>query len=722
MLKKTWADLDSERKSLFRLLSRFSLSPDANVYLSGGGDSKIMKSIGEVLFRNEARQKKGITCADADILANPYILYEKTRLLEDALNVPVKKVDMAVFPIEQLAKRFSLPEPTLLKSGTDMRRIRALAINILEEQSSNGHTFLPASHLVESINALPINPSCLVNGDILANAGLTQFVASEIRTFTCKRSGIDESAFQLQRLHQCDEQIRKSVSKRINAQRHNVSEDWNRTVASEFPNSANDATEQRAHTEKVAVLQELAAARLSVLLGGAGTGKTTLLAILCSSPAIQNGGIRLLAPTGKARVRMTQVIEGKGGRCEALTVAQFLLRSDRYDIRTGRYSLSDKQSANVPATVIIDESSMLTTEMFAALLEALKAAQRIIFVGDPNQLPPIGAGKPFVDVVRHLNQDIPAFPKVGTSSGELTVGRRQRSDAEGSRTDAHLAQWFVRSADECGDDNIFAQLQGNQCGKHLVFKQWRDNDDLERLILETVAGEAGMNGVDDITGFNVSLGGKLASDYCYFNVGAAKSIEDWQILAPVRGMPHGILNINHLLHNKYRDDLVRLSKDGRFNKRKDRSFPVLHFPMGGEQCVYGDKVINVTNKKRDAYPTDTSLNYVANGEIGIDVSQFGRNWDTYPNTPEGHKRFKKSLEYMSVEFASQAGVKYSFSDSDFGEESDAALELAYALTVHKAQGSQFKRVILVLAEPCWLLSSDLLYTALTRQPERVVFL
>jgi len=71
---------------------------------------------------------------------------------------------------------------------------------------------------------------------------------------------------------------------------------------------------------------------------------------------------------------------------------------------------------------------------------------------------------------------------------------------------------------------------------------------------------------------------------------------------------------------------------------------------------------------------------------------------------------------------SQPGVVYTFGKKDFGEEGEAPLELAYALTVHKAQGSEFGTVIVILPDPCRVLSRELLYTALTRQKDRVVLL
>jgi len=125
--------------------------------------------------------------------------------------------------------------------------------------------------------------------------------------------------------------------------------------------------------------------------------------------------------------------------------------------------------------------------------------------------------------------------------------------------------------------------------------------------------------------------------------------------------------------------------------------------MGAERIVYGDKVINVLNRKVWGYFWDERESRegdVANGEIGIVVSGF-----------------KGKLQ---AEFSTQPKVSYRFNFG--GDEAEVPLELAYALTVHKAQGSEFDNVILVISDPCSILSKELIYTAITRQKNKLVIL
>ena len=675
--QSAFLSLSGERKSLFWLLSRLSLSVEQ----------------ANVLFNPEYRQKAGIDCSDTEIIENPFLLYERTRKCAVDYKIAIRKVDMAVFPPKEIRERYPLAFPTALDSENDKRRIRAIAVSVLEKQAESGHTVYPQNNLIIEINDLPIDPSCRVTSDVFNS--ILGFLSEELTIVECADGSI---AYQLSRLAHFDEVIRKAVDKRVNAKRHEVSVSWKQIVDAAFESSELTDSERRAREEKTAILKELAEARLSVLVGGAGTGKTTLLSLLCKSPKILDGGVLLLAPTGKARVRMSQAMQKQGVHFNAKTVAQFLIQNSRFDYYTMQYKLSDVEATDVPLTVIIDECSMLTEEMFGALMQALRKAQRIIFVGDPNQLPPIGAGRPFVDLVRYLKKGIQDFPRVGKSYGELTVTRRQQNEDGVERSDTLLSEWFADLNAEL-DDEIFVRLQGNQCGRNITFKTWKTPEELEQLVLETIAEETGMSDIDDIKGFDQSLGGVINNDWMNFGANPQK-VDDWQILSAYRNNASiGTATINRYIHGQYRSKEAQST--GEFKKRGTKNV------LGTDGIVYGDKVINIRNQKLNGYPDDNCQNFVANGEVGI----VERIWQKPKDKKNTHQ----------VRFSSQPNHNYNW-PSVVSDEGGSDLELAYALTVHKAQGSEFRKVILVLGEPCGLLSKELIYTAITRHTDRLVIL
>lgn len=682
IIQKTWKKMPEERKDLFRLLSRFALNIDQ----------------AKILFNENERIKNDIKCTDRDIIENPYIIFEQTRLKQPPLCLSVKKVDRAVFPVPSILERYPLEAPTALTSENDERRVRAIAVAVLEHEASNGNTLLPCNLMVDKISEMILEPACKVTSDIL-NA-VDNFLQSEI----IRREMKDGTKYyKLLRINEFDKIIESRVKKRLKAPKLVVNANWRKLLDEKFDKQdknkklAPDSDEERARCEKAAILKELATSRVSVLIGNAGTGKTTVLSILCNQPEIRAGGVLLLAPTGKATVRLLDSMGDDAKGLTALNVAQFLKRSNRFDGDNYRYKLSDVDYKDVPETVIIDEASMLTEEMFGALMQTLKLAKRIIFVGDPNQLPPIGAGRPFVDLVNLLHRNLKAgeFPRICNCYGELTVNRRQSSDI--NRLDVEFSKLFTNSEDSI-DENVLSSIEKRQ-SDNITIVRWSTKEDLEDKLLQVMSQELGMKDCDDQEGFDLSLGGTKGDYGVFFNVGCAKSADKWQILAPVRNMPQGVMNINRLIHLKYRENLLRVSKRYGNAKRIPKA-------LGPEGIIYGDKVINVINNSRQAWPKGKVRDYIANGEIGMACASYST---------------KKPNDYLRVEFSSQMGATYSYTNKDFNEEDGVpALELAYALTVHKAQGSQFDTVILVLAEPCRVISRELLYTSLTRQIEKIV--
>ena len=518
-------------------------------------------------------------------------------------------------------------------------------------------------------------------------------------------------AYQLERLGAAGDIIRKTINARVQGRRHGVVSDWRSELDNELGPPPNDPLEleqeERAREEKAAALDEVANARMSVLIGSAGTGKTTLLSVLCRHPEINENGIVLLAPTGKARVRMEEVINRNGlQNVRALTLAQFLLRSGRFHGQTQRYVLTGQQGEQVGRTVIVDECSMLTEEMLAALIESLTGLHRLILVGDHRQLPPIGPGRPFVDIITRLRPETftPNFPKVGPSYAELTVPRRQ---GVRDRDDRELADWFGGEPGP-SHDGVFEILSGQRTSETVKVVRWEKADDLKEHLPSVLGEELGFDkDGDEALQFSKSLGGNISGDYAYFNVGrSGAEAEAWQILSPSRQKPWGVEPLNRLIHQRFKSGQIESStvvppfRTRRFLR-----------PQGDQLIVYGDKVINNRNTrlpKARRWPQEEG--YLANGEIGMVVGQMRTRNFNYP---------PRQLE---VEFSTQPGYSVKFYPRDFDDEGQANLELAYALTVHKAQGSEFDIVLLVLPKTNNMLSRELIYTALTRQKEKLIIL
>ena len=683
ILAPVWKNLPEERRKFLRLLSRFELNFEQASSLY---DERRRRTHGWPIT-------DGKMITDGKILNNPYLLYECGRY-DPRNGVSLLTIDRGVFPNDTIQISHPLEEPSRLESAVDPRRVRAFTIATLEQAASEGHTLDLGDNLVESIRNRAVSPECPVTSDIISS--FVGDMAPEVVNV-----GKDGSLIlQLGRYQKIGEVVRENVRGRVNGKRHILECDWKRLIEEKFGVAKDDDDEHHAQEEKTFALTELAESRFSVLSGPAGTGKTTVLGILCAQDEIRNGGLLLLAPTGKARVRMQELVAGDNSE-PALTIAQFLIRYGRYDGATGRYQMDNERPRETNYdTVIVDEASMLTEDMLGALLDALQGVKRLILVGDPAQLPPIGAGRPFVDIINELRPtDYESqFPRVVNGYAELTIERRQ---AGNERPDLRLARWFSTSSPSVGDDDIFT-IGDEECDE-LRFVEWENPADFRKQLNCVLTKELKITDFDDQSGFNKKLGGKESNGREYFNIGAAEYVENWQILSPVKGMSFGVGDINRQIHKKLRAGFTELA-----SRWKGRPIPR---PMGREQIVYGDKVINQRNHyRRDVYPQKGALGYLANGEIGIAIGQRrGGNITWAPRV-------------LQVEFSSQKGYRYNFAGKDFNDEGEPTLELAYALTVHKAQGSQFDLVIFVLPQEHSMLSRELLYTALTRHKDRVVIM
>ena len=682
-MSRAWAVLPEERRSLLQLLSRFDLSPEQATRI----------------YQETERKKAGTPLSDSDILSNPYLIYEANRL--EAEPVAVSVIDRGVFPADQIRAAHPLPEFSIVEESLDPRRVRALVMDTLEEAAVDGHSLRSQGSIIQEIRDRTLDPSCLLSPD-------TMSVCKEalLPAVVTVQMADGEPAFQLQRLSEAKDEISRQVNRRRKGVPLSVEEDWRTVIDEQLMQfgPVDDKEEELARQEKAAALEVLATSRISVLVGAAGTGKTTLLRVLTGLPSVSAGGLLLLAPTGKARVRMQEAIGHK-----ALTLAQFLLRRDRYDLETGRYHRSNRDRLKSARTVIIDECSMLTEEMLDALLDSIAGVDRLVLVGDPRQLPPIGVGRPFVDIIEYLRREteLIGFPRVAGSYAELTIPRRQIASGTDERADLLLAEWFSGGEPSPASDKVWDEL-GSRNLETVSVHQWSDFGHLHEVLREQIAlNSEQMDHSADTLGFEASYGGRVQGEHAYFNHESASEAEAWQVLSPIRGEGSGVNELNRMLQRIYRRSTLELARNPKYGRKVSK-------PGGLQEIVYGDKVINVRNRVRKKYfpNLDDCLEYVANGEIGVVTGPFRR---------KGSK--KPPFDRVNVAFSTQLGTAYTYYMSELGgDDSTPILELAYAITIHKSQGSEFDKTFVIIPNPCRPLSRELLYTALTRQREHVVIL
>lgn len=434
---KKWNALNPERQQLLKLLSRFEVSNDQAMFW----------------FTREERRKAGILLTDSELLANPYLMFEAGGLF----SIPFGTLDRGLMQSMEMKAIAPIPEPSRIAEVIDPRRVRAVMVDRLKDAAEKGgHTVLPEPWLIERVRALPLAPECPIDPDAMPIFDNDLKPAVHLIV-----GGEGARYYQLKRYAETRRCIADLVRKRrggVNTGDH----DWRALVDSAIedptPPEEWDEDEAPARVEKAAALSMIFRSRISVLLGAAGTGKSTLIKALCKVPGVLQDGVLLLAPTGKARVRLEQT---SGMRGRGKTIAQFLNRLDRYDGKTGRYFMNPPAGTSAgDKTVVIDECSMLTEEQLAATLDALSNVGRLVLLGDPKQLPPIGAGRPFVDIVNLLRpEDAEALsPRVSASYAELLVTRRQKKGED--RNDLDLANLFAGGEQDPGRDEVWSKVRG----------------------------------------------------------------------------------------------------------------------------------------------------------------------------------------------------------------------------------------------------------------------
>ena len=432
---------------------------------------------------------------------------------------------------------------------------------------------------------------------------------------------------------------------------------------------------------------------LAVITGAAGTGKTTVIcAIIHAVRQTEGDGapITVMAPTGKASDRVRAKLHERDiERVDISTVHSFLAKADWLN-----ENLTFKQAGGSLAgsgTIIVDEASMLDLGLMASLVRAVEWRQvrRFILVGDPNQLPPIGRGRVFADVIQWLSE------KQSNSIAQLNKNLRQMENKVEEKGTAilQLAELFVIAnaknygqATSSNSEELLTQVhKGGDVDADLRVIYWDDPSNLANQLIGAIENEM-------VAHTNVAP--DPDRPYELWREAFERKPERYQVLTPHRAELHGVEALNEVIQDRIARGLINSygSLDG---------------------ITLFDKVIQYRNRPQ----SDTILAYnfntrqpehveIFNGEIGfVEKHSFDRN-----------KRGWFRLKRFQVKFARKDHLAVGYGqDLPSKENVEENLELAYAISIHKAQGSEFNHTyVLVPKSTGRPLSSELIYTALTR--------
>ncbi len=493
----------------------------------------------------------------------------------------------------------------------DPIRIRSAVIYLLYMAELDGHMFLYQEELEKSLKELlgdfekdgmnQIYVDLVISGDIIR-----MIKEDGTRIYSNYMHEIESEAARLT----ADLILKKNA-------RIEMDEELDQDINRHFSESSVKYDDE----QKKAIIMALKN-NISIITGGPGTGKTTIVRAILEIARMRGKDIRLAAPTGRAAKRL----EGSSGGT-AMTLHRLLKLRPKYD---------DEYMEPVEELdcdmVLVDEMSMVDTELYKALLDALGGEASLILVGDSDQLPSVGAGNVLKDLL-----EVEEIPKIRLNKIYRTLDTSEIAIASRDIREGNVPKF-------------------NQANGDVFFMNETNEDEFVDEILELVE--------------------KRLPNYYGFN-----SINDIQILIPTKKGNLGTENLNRLLQE-------RLNSEERYISFRNQKFKL------------GDKVMQITNnyERKISYKNHRKDDEtgVFNGDIGIitEIDPF-----------EGKLVVLFSDDYYAI-----------YEEKDLSE-----LKLAYAITVHKSQGSEFPCVIFIAWRANYLLNNrNLLYTGVTRAKELLV--
>jgi len=361
-------------------------------------------------------------------------------------------------------------------------------------------------------------------------------------------------------------------------------------------------------------LQTALSHKVSIITGGPGTGKTTLVKAILTVFEEAGKQVMLCAPTGRAAKRLSEIT----GR-EAKTIHRLLA----YNLRSGGFQKNERDPLDTDV-VIVDEASMVDTFLMYHLVKAVPMTAVIVMVGDVDQLPSVGPGNVLRDMINSEQLPVVFLKEIFRQARESLI-----------IVNAHrINQGISPTIPDSNRDSV----------QDFYFIQQEDPEKVLSTILELCCER---------------IPDRFKLD----------PLSDIQVLSPMHKGIIGTVNLNRMLQQA-------LNPSNDTIERMEYTF----------RC--GDKVMQIRNN----YAKD-----VFNGDIGT-ISRIDRD------------NQKITVKYQG------RGVDYDFLELD-------ELMLAYAVSVHKSQGSEYGAVILpVMTQHYVLLQRNLIYTGVTRAKKLVVLI
>ena len=514
----------------------------------------------------------------------------------------------------ELGVEFSTADKLALSmgmEGDDPQRIEAGLLFELAHNLDNGHAFLPRRKLLPA------------TAQLIELEGETEALEDALEALlergeVIQETVANEEAVYLHDLYEAEQYVAFRLSEMARGE--------------QVPPAGLDGLIDRIQAEQGIVYApqqrqavELAAAsQVMLLTGGPGTGKTTSLRGVLALFDQLGLETALAAPTGRAAKRLGELCG-----MEAATIHRLL--ETQYDPRSGRLVFARDEDDPLRAdAVIVDETSMVDILLMRGLLSALRPECRLILVGDPDQLPSVGPGNLFSDLIRSGVVPMVRLTEIFRQAAESAIVRNAHGVNRGELPD----------------------LRDN---KHdFFFLRRKDPARAAETIVELVQT-------------------RLPN-----NMGIPP--EQIQVLSPTRKRVTGTAALNRAIQEAVNPPAP---------DRPERRFGEYVFRQG-------DRVMQVRNNYdviwKDGLTTGMG---VFNGDIGRIVEVDNRS------------------ELITVDFE---GRLVEYTPDMLGE-----LEPAYAITVHKAQGSEYRAVILSVSDGApVLLTRGVLYTAITRARELLI--